>query len=208
MVFLGALMLAPIALAGTSRDVAVVVGNPIRRQTFDHWMAVAAKGDATRQPGSLVIVPTDPPTFAGCVRQVRRQIPSLRGTPNRTIRADCGALFKALSSQVLDFLIRARWYELRATADGIVITDAQVKKRFEDNKRSRFKTDRQFRQFLRLTGQSVTDVMFRVRANITYEALLRKEHLNATALSAEAKRLYKSSTTCAPFYVMADCVRG
>ena len=169
-------------------------------------MDIAAKGNAGQAPGSPVIVPIDPPRFAGCVRQVRRKIPSLRGTSDRRIRADCAQLFKSLSSQVLDFLIRARWFELRASADGIVITQAQVRKGFEDDKRSQFRTNQQFTTFLKRTGETIPDVIFRERVHIAYEALLRKEHLKATALAAEVKRLYKRSTTCARYYRMADCV--
>ena|ERR1700683_1118539 len=44
-------------------NAAVVVGKPITVHTFDHWMYVAAKGEAATGPHAPVIVPTDPPRF-------------------------------------------------------------------------------------------------------------------------------------------------
>jgi len=55
------------------------------------------------------IVPVQPPRFASCVAQVRRQIHTLKGTPRAVVVRDCAALFQSLNAQVLDFLITARW---------------------------------------------------------------------------------------------------
>src|ERR1700683_5081596 len=87
---------AGIAGCGSSvpgNSVAVVAGNPITTQAFDHWMYVAAKGNAAESPGAPVIVPVDPPAFKGCIAQVRSQIPSLAKTPDSQIKSDCGQLF-------------------------------------------------------------------------------------------------------------------
>src|ERR1700693_1630354 len=47
-------------------SVAVVAGNPITTQAFNHWMFVAAKEQAAQSPGQPVIVPNDPPNFTKC----------------------------------------------------------------------------------------------------------------------------------------------
>jgi hypothetical protein len=44
-------------------SVADMAGNPVSTQAFDHWMYVAAKGNASQSPGAPVIVPNDPPDF-------------------------------------------------------------------------------------------------------------------------------------------------
>ena len=41
-------------------NAAIVVGKPITVHTFDHWMYVAAQGQASESPHAPVIVPTDP----------------------------------------------------------------------------------------------------------------------------------------------------
>src|SRR5215467_3780643 len=76
-----------------SDSVASVAGNPISTRAFNHWMFVAAKSNATQSGATQVIVPTDPPQFKGCIKQVRQQIPSLSKTTDKTLKADCQQLF-------------------------------------------------------------------------------------------------------------------
>ena len=61
---------AGIAACGSDvpgNSVADMAGNPVTTQAFNHWMYVAAKGNAAQGgPGSPVVVPTDPPRFNGC----------------------------------------------------------------------------------------------------------------------------------------------
>ena len=121
-------------------SVANVAGNPITTQAFNHWMYVAAKSQAAQSPGQPVIVPNDPPNFDNCVAQVRKQIPTLAKTATKTLRADCKQLFTSLSSQVMDFLIKAYWYQAEAAKQGIKVTDAQVQKAFNTAKNQQFPT--------------------------------------------------------------------
>ncbi len=57
-----------------------MAGNQVSAQAFNHWIYVAAKGNAAQSPGAPVIVPNDPPDFKNCIAQVRKQIPSLAKT--------------------------------------------------------------------------------------------------------------------------------
>jgi hypothetical protein len=185
-------------------NVADVVGAPISRQVFDHWMFVAAKGTAGR--GQPVIVPADPPRFTECITRVRRTSPLHRHDSEEALRDDCGQLFASLKDQVLDLLITAHWFEDRAFTDHIAFTPAQVRRAFDADKREQFQRPADFRAFLTETGQTIDDVIFRVRVNLIYQALLNKEHLTPAALSAEVAHLFKSRTTCARYYAMSDCV--
>jgi hypothetical protein len=159
-------------------------------------------------PGEPAIVPTDPPRFSHCVAQVRAQIPTLRHTPTQTLRSDCAVLFRGTSRDVLDFLIRADWQDAQAAADGIVVTAAQVERAYEVGKRRNYPNPALFRRYLRRTGQTVADVKFRVRANLTRQALLKTEHLTPASLDAELTSRFKAQTVCARLYVMSDCAGG
>src|ERR1700722_12844368 len=79
-------------------SVAVVAGNPITTQAFNHWMFVAAKEQAAQSPGQPVIVPNDPPDFTKCVAQVKAEIPTLAKTATKTLKTDCSRVFTSLSS--------------------------------------------------------------------------------------------------------------
>jgi hypothetical protein len=205
-VVLGTWLVPSVGTAGTTANVADVVGTPITRQVFDHWMFVTAKSSSGR--GQPVIVPAGPPKFTECIARVRETSPRHRHDSEKSLRDDCGQLFVSLRDQVLDLLITAQWLEDRALTDHIAFTRAQVRRAFAADKREQFQTAADFKAFLTETGQTVQDVLFRVRVNLIYQALLNKEHLTPAALSAEVAHLFKSRTTCARYYVMSDCVRA
>jgi foldase protein PrsA len=174
-------------------SVAVMAGNPVTLQTFNHWMFVAAKGQAAQSPGSPVIVPTDPPQFASCIAQVRKQIPSLAKSPASTIKNDCTQLFQSLANQVLDFLIKAYWYQADAHKLKIFVTDAQVQKAYQTAKKQEFPTDTQFQAFLKQTGQTLPDILFRVRINQIFMKLLARYSKPVTA--AQVQTYYSAHLT-------------
>src|SRR5205085_3882155 len=137
-------------------------GNSVSTNAFKHWMYVAAKGNASQTPGAPVIVPNDPPQFKSCIAQVRKQIPSLAKTTDKQLKGECGQLFTSLGSQVMDFLIKAYWYQAEAHRLGIKITDADVQKAFTTAKQQQFKTSTAFQTFLSQSGQTLQDILFRV----------------------------------------------
>lgn len=198
-----ALAFCPAPAFGAGGDVAIVAGAVITRHEFNHWIRIAAHTSAAQS--SPVIVPTDPPRFNACIAGARREIPSLRKTPIRILRAACRQLFGSLAPGVLAFLIKDRWYEDRAAADGITITARRVRQVFEADKRNQFSTSAQFKRFLKETGQTTADILFRVRANLVYAALLKTEHVSQRVLNAEIKREYRPQTICTRYYVIADC---
>lgn len=163
-----------------SGSVAVVAGNQITTRAFNHWMYVAAQGQAAQAPGQPVIVPEDPPNFPKCISQVKAEIPSLRKTADKTLKADCGQLFQSLSSQVMDFLIKAYWYQADAHKMGINLTNAQVDAALAKAKKSQFQTSAQYQAFLKQSGQTPQDILFRVRVNQIFTKLTAKHSTTVT----------------------------
>ena len=96
--------------------------------------------------------PTDPPKFSKCVAQVRKQIPALAKQKDKQLRSDCNQLFTSLSGQVMDFLIRAYWYQADAEKAHVKVTDAQVQQAFQTAKKQQFSTDTAFQSFLNDLG--------------------------------------------------------
>jgi foldase protein PrsA len=186
--FFVAVALAVSACGGSSTgdSVAVMAGNPISTHAFKHWMFVAAKGQAAQSPGQPVIVPSDPPQFKGCVAQVRTKIPSLAKTSDKQLAADCKQLFTSLSSQVMDFLIKAYWYQADAHKLGIKITDAQVQNALQAAKKAQFPTAAQFQTYLTQSGLTQQDVMFRVRVSQLFSKLLAKHQKTITSAAIAA----------------------
>jgi foldase protein PrsA len=157
-------------------SVAFVAGNPVTTVAFKHWMFVAAKGQAASSPGAPLVVPTDPPDFNGCVSQVRKQVPNLSKVPAKQLKATCKQLFTSLSTQVLDFLIRSYWYQALAAKEHVVVTNAQVQQAFNKDKQQQFGgSEAQFKNFLTQSGQTLQDVIYRVRVNLLYVKLVNKQ---------------------------------
>ncbi len=166
--------------------VASMAGNPITSHAFKHWMFVAAKEQASQSPGQPVIVPNDPPNFNQCLTTVRAEIPALKKTTDKQLRADCKQLFTSLSSQVMDFLIKAYWYQADAHKLGINVTDAQVQTALAAAKKGQFSTATQFNTFLSSTGQTLQDVTYRVRIQQIYTKLLAKHPTTVTPAQISA----------------------
>jgi foldase protein PrsA len=192
---LGAFFVMAVAVAACgsssipSGAVAQVAGNPISTQAFNHWMYVAAKGNAG-QSGGPVVVPNDPPGFTGCVKQIRAQIPSLASTPVKTLKSECQAYFTQLSSQVMDFLIKAYWYQATAYKDGIRITQKQLDQAFKTAQKQTFPTQTQYKAFLTQTGETRQDIDFRLRVNTVFQKLIAKQTPKIS--SAAEMRYYKA----------------
>jgi foldase protein PrsA len=184
---LGAFFVAAISLSacgGSSvpgNSVAAMSGNPITMQAFNHWMYVAAEGNAAQSPGAPVIVPTDPPDFNDCIAQVRKQVPSLKKTSDKTLKTDCGELFTSLSTQVMDFLIRAYWYQAQAARLHVNVTNAEVQKAFTTDKQQAYPTEAQFQAFLKQSGQTLDDIVYRVKVNLIYMKLINQQLKKVTA---------------------------
>jgi foldase protein PrsA len=158
-------------------SVADVAGNPITLQAFNHWMYVAAKGNASQGGSSSpVIVPNDPPGFANCIAQARKQIPQVAKESDKQLKGACSALFTSLSGQVMDFLIRGYWYQADASKLHIHITPAQVQKEFNTEKSQQYPTESAFQTFLKQSGYTLQDLLFRVRLNLIYKALIAKHN--------------------------------
>jgi foldase protein PrsA len=195
---LGAFFVIAVAVAacgsGVPGDsVADVAGNPITTQAFNHWMYVAAKSQAAQSPGQPVIVPNDPPNFNTCIADVRASYPNLAKTSTATLRSDCKQLFTSLSSQVMDFLIKAYWYQAEAAKQHITVTDAEVQKAFETAKNEQFPTAAGYQSFLSQTGQTPEDILYRFRVNAIVQKLLAKH--NTTVSQQQIEAYYNSHPT-------------
>jgi foldase protein PrsA len=185
---LGALAIGSLLLAACggsssgvpSDSVAVVAGNPIKTQAFNHWMYVAAKSQAAQSPGQPVIVPTDPPQFPKCIANVRQAVPSLAKQSDKTLRSDCQQLFSSLSGQVMDFLIKAYWYQADAARLNLKVTDAQVNKAYSTAKQQAYPTAAAFNNFLSQTGFTAQDLLFRFRVSQLFQKLAAKHTTKVT----------------------------
>src|SRR3954454_10827540 len=142
--------------------VATVDGNSIEKSEFDHWLNVAAKSG-----GQGATAVPKPPKFTECIAQKRKTTPKpAKGQPKVTdsqLKAQCKQEYESLRDQVLQLLISFKWIEGEAKAMGVKVSDAEVKKSFDKQKKQAFPKDADFQKFLKDSGQTEADILMRVR---------------------------------------------
>jgi foldase protein PrsA len=142
--------------------VAEVDGTAIEKKEFDHWLTVAAKSG-----GQAAAAAPKPPGFAACVNQKRKTTPKpAKGQPKVTdsqLKSQCKQEYEALRNQVLQLLISFEWIEGEAKDMDIKVSDSEVKKSFDKQRKEAFPKDADFQKFLKDSGQTQGDILKRVR---------------------------------------------
>jgi foldase protein PrsA len=170
------LLLALCALAATAavaagcggvpgNAVAEVDGTAIQKEDFEHWMAVAAKSSG--QPNASV---PDAPEYTRCVENKRKTTPKpAKGQPKTTdeqLKEQCKQEYEQLRDQVLQLLTSFQWIEGEAEEMGIKVSDAEIKKSFDQQKKQSFPKEADYQKFLKDYGQTEDDVMQRVKLDL------------------------------------------
>jgi foldase protein PrsA len=155
-----------------SGSVAKVGDEEISQDEFDKWLRTAVSGQAQ---GAEVAVP-DPPEFTKCVA-AKKKAPTAKGQKepsNATLKKQCEQEYDTLKREVMLFLIQAEWVEQEAQEQGVEVSDASVKKSLEDQKKQAFPNDKAYQEFLKTSGMSEEDILFRVRLNELQQKLTQK----------------------------------
>ena len=180
---LGAFFVPAAILAGCGEDdspsgglpgnaVAAVEGTAIEKQSFQHWLNVAAK--MSGQPDAKV---PQPPDYKECIAQARKATAKVKGQPKVTdaqLKKQCDQQYNQLREQVLGLLISFQWIQLEAEDQGVKVTDAEVKKSFDQQKKQSFPKDADYRKFLTESGQTESDVLMRVKLDLLSNKIREK----------------------------------
>jgi foldase protein PrsA len=146
--------------------VAEVDGDAIEKSAYDHWLQVAAKSSGQGANAK----PPVPPDFTECIAQKRKTTPKpAKGQPKVTdeqLKSQCKQEYEQLRDQVLQLLISFQWLEGEAAEQDIKVTDAEVKKAFEDQKKQSFPKDADYQKFLKDSGQTEADLLLQVKADL------------------------------------------
>jgi foldase protein PrsA len=176
---LGAVLFALIGLAacgGIPGDAVVSVdGKSITKETFNHWMGVAAASSATTA-GAKPTIP-DPPKYTACIASAKAAAKPTKGQAAPTesaLKSQCEQQYKSLQQEVLGFLISSNWVLGEASSLGVKISDAEVKKNFEKIKSQQFPKAAEFEKFLKTSGQTVSDLLLRVKLNLLSSKIQQK----------------------------------
>ena len=184
--------------------VASVNGTPITVSTFNHWMTVAANASSasTTTGAATPKVPVpDPPAYTNCIAHLEATAPKpAKGQKKPTaaqLKTQCEQQYTSLKQSVLGYLISANWVLSEAAERGVKISDAEVKKQFNQIKSQQFPTEAAFQKFLTSTGYTVSDVLLRVKLDLLSTKLQQKisKEAGAKPTEKEIKSYYEQHKT-------------
>jgi foldase protein PrsA len=167
-----------IAFSGCGDDVpansvARVGDTTITKAEFNKWLHTAAKGEAS-QGGSSVA--PDPPQYTACIAERQKQ-PTPKGASKPSaaaLKQQCKQQYDRLKGEVMQFLIQAQWVKQEADKRNVSVSDAAVRRSFEDQKKQAFPNDKAYNKFLASSGMSEQDILFRVKLNELQTKLTQK----------------------------------
>src|SRR5664279_1448770 len=158
-------------------------------------MSVAAASSATTS-GAKPAIPV-PPEYTACIATAKAASKPAKGQSAPTeaaLKAQCAQRYKSLQQEVLGFLISSSWVLGEAKALGVKLTDAEVKKQFEKIKSQQFPKAAEFEKFLATSGQSVSDLLLRVKLNLLSQKIQQKIiKSKSTVTQAQIQKYYNQN---------------
>lgn len=191
-----ALVLLSVVVAGCGdavpADAVAKVGDTvITKSDFNHFVALASAQQAAQTGVPQTTKPVyDPPNFTQCAAQKAKQ-PVPPGVPKpktSDLVAQCKSEFTGLRTQTMQFLISAQWLLQASQARHITVTDAQVRTLFNQQKAQAFKQESQYQAFLKSSGQTEQDLLFRIKLSLLTNKL-------QAAITASAKPVTSADVT-------------
>jgi foldase protein PrsA len=177
-------IMLPLALTGASLALLTACGNDvppgavakvgddtITQDEFTKWLTAAVKSQAQ---GGAATVP-DPPDYTKCVAAKKKQpVQGQSKATSAALKKQCKSEYTTLKRQVMQFLIQASWVEQEAGKQHITVPAKTVKASFEKQKNQAFPTPKAYQQFLKTSGMSEADILFRVKLSQLQEKLTKK----------------------------------
>ncbi len=169
--------IAALAVAACGNEVppgavAKVGDSEITQDEFDKWLKTAVLGQAQGAPTAV----PDPPDFSKCVA-AKKKAPAPEGQDKPTasdLKKQCQQEYDQLKSEVMQFLIQAEWVEQEADQQGIEVSQKAVTKSLADQKKQAFPSEKAYEQFLKTSGMSEEDILFRVKLDQLQQKLTAK----------------------------------
>ena len=177
----------------------------IRKDTFNHWMRIAAIATAQQSdPTALqsgktpdVAVP-EPPDFTACIADKKKKAGKpARGQKAPTepeLKKQCKTEYDGLKDQVMQVLINGEWINSEAKKQNLDVTDAEVKKELDAQIAQAFPDRSQFTSYIKASGYTNADLLFQQRAQVQQQKLITKLQKGTDKVSnAQIQQFYNQN---------------
>jgi foldase protein PrsA len=197
---LGAVLFALVGLSACGgggipgNAVAQVNGVPITTATFKHWIKVAAVSTASGATKNSTA--PEPPAYTACIAHLKEIAEKPLKATIAQLKKECEQQYKTFSQEVLGFLISSSWVLGEANSLGVKVSDKEVKKQFETVKSQQFPKAAEFEKFLATSGQTVSDLLLRVKLNLLSQKIQAKiVKTNGKVTQAEIAKYYNENSS-------------
>jgi hypothetical protein len=203
------------AATATTTTVVRVGATPISQATYNHWIAIGAATVEMPKPTGPLPKPVayEPPQFTACVAHLLQAAP--KSTTTAELTAKCKKTYEGIQNRILNFLITGYWVRGEAAQQHASVTEAEVRKKFEEEERAHYPTAASFRRLQEASRQTVPDLMFAVETQMLSAKLLEKftktqrkgkaEQAAIAAFNKSISSTWTSRTSCQSGYVVPDC---
>ncbi|MHB8492128.1 MAG: peptidyl-prolyl cis-trans isomerase [Solirubrobacteraceae bacterium] len=203
----GAVFLVAVGIAGCGgipgNALVSVNGTGITKSTFHHWLGVAAASSAGAEGSKTAEKPAapEPPAYTACIAHLAAFAPKpAKGkTPPTTAqyKSQCEQQYTAYKQEVLSFLISSQWVLSEASEQGVSVSQAEVKKRFDALKSQQFPKESAFKAFLARAGETEEDLVLRVKLQLLASKIQEKVTKSAKKKpsKAEIQKYYNEHKT-------------
>jgi hypothetical protein len=106
------------------------------------------------------------------------------------VRGDSQAKRAALRESTMLFLLHRAWTRQEAAARGIVVTPAQVRRKFERQRREAFPDEHAYRRFLQRSGMTEADLLERIEFDMLQRRLTRRATRNVRPVTKQDVERY------------------
>jgi foldase protein PrsA len=164
--------------------VAQVGDTVITEKDFNRYYVTTAKS-AAQQLGAVPEM-SDLPNFTACVTERKGQQPKgQEAAPDRELRKQCEDAHTQVKDQVMSFLIQSQWLVQEAEEQDIEVSDSEVVKTFEEQKKQSFPKPKDYKKFLRESGSSESDILFQLKMQSIQQKLAEKVQKDEGSVSED-----------------------
>ena len=174
--------------------VAIDGSQNVTSEAYKHWLGVAA---AAGGQGGKTVVP-DPPNYTNCIAHLKatsaKPAKGQKAPTEAELKKQCETQYKSLQQEVLGFLISSSWVLGEAKSLGVKATDKEVRDQFLHIKHQQFRKPAEFEKFLATSGQTVSDLLLRVKLNMLSQKIQQKiSKKNPGVSKAEIEKYYNQN---------------
>jgi hypothetical protein len=213
---------------GTSGEVVAHVAGvgTITKGTLDHWIPVEAviiyeENPAKPLPKGLI---PDPPGYSACIAYlatVRQKLVETGSKPTLAkLRSRCVQRYHELKVLTLNTLIGWDWLIGAGTKLGLTASDAEARHRLTEVNQRSFPRAGEFTRYLKLTRQTVADMLFRSKVQLLEVKLKERLATLERPATTQAQRQlivgafsnymppgkqWAAMTSCRSGYVVSAC---